>query len=298
MKKNIFLLLSIPCFTACATFQQQQAFDWRGQNFDNYVLTYGVPTSQYTLQNGDNVYSFKTNCPDTNAQEELLITINTDNVIENVSLTAACPYVRPEPVQEIYITKYIETPEPRPMPREKISPKPQPAPKPHKEVKPAPTPAPAPAPAPQKPTQPQVAPKPQPVQDKPAPKPQEQVVSAPQKPTQDKPAQKPQEKLPTFAQNDKRPTEKSDNKEKSNIFSNPIIAKNNTEQKTPSATNNSILTKKAEKTTQSDKKVISFSDAINKPKQESKTAEKSNNTQKETPKAKTKTNTAKILGQK
>ena len=189
MKKNIFLLLSITSLTACATFQQQQAFDWRGQNFDNYVLTYGVPTSQYTLQNGDNVYSFKTNCPDTNAQEELLITINTDNVIENVSLTAACPYVRPEPVQEIYITKYIETPEPRPMPREKVSPKPQPAPKPHKEVKPAPTPAPAPAPAPQKPTKPEVAPKPQPVQDKPAQKPQEQT--APQKPTQDKPAQKP-----------------------------------------------------------------------------------------------------------
>ncbi len=272
MKKNIFLLLSITSLTACATFQQQQTFDWRGQNFDNYVLTYGVPTSQYTLQNGNNVYSFKTNCPDTNAQEELLITINTDNVIENVSLTAACPYVRPEPVQEIYITKYIETPEPRPMPREKISSKPQPAPKPHKEVKPAP----APAPAPQKPTQPQVAPKPQPSQNKPEPKPQEQpVISAPQKPAQDKP--EPKENNSSIINKMNKP----------NTL---IIGQKNTEPQKDTSANvkqESVISKKLEKTKKNNTNIILYGEPA------------ASNTQKEkTTKAETQAKVSKLLGKK
>ena len=58
MKKQILLMVSILGLCACATWQQQQV-DWRGRNFDDYVQSKGVPTSKYSLQNGNTVYSFK-----------------------------------------------------------------------------------------------------------------------------------------------------------------------------------------------------------------------------------------------
>lgn len=216
MKKNIFLLLCVTTLSACATFQQQ-AFDWRGQNFDSYVLNYGVPSSQYTLQDGNNVYSFKTNCPDTNAQEEVLIIINSDNVIEEISRTAACPkvYYEPAPMpapEPHYTTKHIDTPAPKPAPA-KAEPKPQEKPAQKPQVKPE-----------SKPQEQNVIPQPQkPVQDKPAHKPQEQnVTPQPQQPAQEKPAPKPQAQTPSYEQNTKQVANKpGQNAKASEIFSKP-----------------------------------------------------------------------------
>jgi|GEM_PF-3082075 Predicted membrane protein len=244
MKKNIFLFITIPCLTACATFQQQ-AFDWRGQNFDSYVLNYGVPSSQYTLQDGNNVYSFKTNCADTNAQEEILIIINSDNVIQEISRTAACPAVPPPPMpapKPHYVARHIE---PQPMPHAH-TPKPhehakdKPAPKPQREVKPIP--APTPAPAPQKPAQDIPAPKPQPAQDTPAPKPQ---------PAQEKPAPKPQEKEVAPKQNlfSNKPLNLSNN----------IIAKKDPEHKKEISTvvkKESSFSNKLEKSKENNKSIL------------------------------------------
>lgn len=244
MKKNIFLLLCVTTLSACATFQQQ-AFDWRGQNFDSYVLNYGVPSSQYTLQDGNNVYSFKTNCPDTNAQEEVLIIINSDNVIQEISRTAACPrvYYEPAPMpvpQEHYTTRHIDTPpqkpaqvKPEPKPLEKPAPKPQ--------VKPEP-----------RPQGQNVAPQQQkPVQDKPAPKPQEQNVNPQlQKPVQDKPAPKPQEQTTSYAQN----TKPIENKPGQNAKTSEIFSKQTKEVKITgqesltNKKNNVLLAGKTEKT--------------------------------------------------
>ncbi len=85
MKKHIFLFLGFIGFTACAT------INWQGQNFDNYVAQYGVPTSFYKMQNGNTSYSYKRNCPDTTAQQELLIIVNSDNIIQQITATASCP---------------------------------------------------------------------------------------------------------------------------------------------------------------------------------------------------------------
>lgn len=244
MKKNIFLLLCVTTLSACATFQQQ-AFDWRGQNFDSYVLNYGVPSSQYTLQDGNNVYSFKTNCPDTNAQEEVLIIINSDNVIQEISRTAACPrvYYEPAPMpvpQEHYTTRHIDTPpqkpaqvKPEPKPLEKPAPKPQ--------VKPEP-----------RPQGQNVAPQQQkPVQDKPAPKPQEQNVNPQlQNPVQDKPAPKPQEQTTSYTQN----TKPIENKPGQNAKTSEIFSKQTKEVKITgqeslrNKKNNVLLAGKTEKT--------------------------------------------------
>ena len=90
MKKHIFLFLGIISLTACATFQQQ-AFDWRGQNFDNYILSRGLPTSKYSLQNGNMVYSFKKACQyDSMQTEEILVTVGEDNLITNISTPTRC----------------------------------------------------------------------------------------------------------------------------------------------------------------------------------------------------------------
>ena len=96
MKKQIFLFLSITTLAACASLQP---IDWRGQNFDNYVSSKGVPSSQYTLQNGNTIYSYKTTCQyDPMKTGETLITVGPNNLIVNISNTTACPsyYDSPE----------------------------------------------------------------------------------------------------------------------------------------------------------------------------------------------------------
>lgn len=189
MKKNIFLFLGIISLTACATFQQQ-AFDWRGQNFDNLVVKYGVPTSQYTLQDESVAYSFVKPCQYTQGQEEVVVVVNTDNTIYDISNVSRCS----SPTTEIYYTEYVNQPiyvsgnrhgktpppparhiNPKPAPQPAPKPKPTPAPAPAPKPKPTPAPTPSPAPAPQ----PQPAPAPKPVAEvKPAPKPTKKENSA------------------------------------------------------------------------------------------------------------------------
>lgn len=186
MKKIIFLFLGIISLTACATFQQQ-AFNWRGQNFDDLVVKYGVPTSQYTLQNESVAYSFIKPCQYTQGQEEVVVVVNTDNTIYDISNVSRCS----TPSTEIYYTEYVNQPiyvsrnghGKNPPPARHVAPKPAPAPKqkPTPAPKPKPTPAPAPAPKP-KPTPaptPSPAPAPKPVAEvKPAPKPTKKENSA------------------------------------------------------------------------------------------------------------------------
>lgn len=164
MKKHIFLFLGIISLTACATFEQQ-AFNWRGQNFDNLVVKYGVPTSQYTLQDESVAYSFVKPCQYTQGQEEVVVVVNTDNTIYDISNVSRCS----SPSTEIYYTEYVTTqpvyvkgnrhkrtpppphhvnPKPAPAPAPTPAPKPKPAPAPAPRPAPAPTPAPAPAPTP------------------------------------------------------------------------------------------------------------------------------------------------------
>ena len=128
MKKHIFLLLGVFSLGACASFQQQKVV-WTGQNFDNYIVSYGIPSSQYTLQNGNTVFSFKKNCAQTNAQEEILITVDTENIIQQTSILASCP-TPPPPPQEYYINEPIIEYHPEPAPKPKEIKQEIPAPKP------------------------------------------------------------------------------------------------------------------------------------------------------------------------
>lgn len=95
--KKIFILLPMSCLmAACASWQPM---DWNGQNFDNYILSKGVPTSQYTSPSGNIIYSFKTICEyDLTKTEETLVTVDQNNLIQNISTPTQCPsyYDSPE----------------------------------------------------------------------------------------------------------------------------------------------------------------------------------------------------------
>ena len=105
MKKSIFLILGICGLTACAGFQTQrpQQSDWSGQNFDHFVVTYGIPTSQHTLQNGNIAYSFVKQCPYTNGQDEIVVVVNQENIINGVSRVGSCPSATQEKQHNEYV---------------------------------------------------------------------------------------------------------------------------------------------------------------------------------------------------
>jgi len=91
MKKCLILLISIFSLSACATLQRPKVV-WPGQNFDNYITANGVPTSQYTLQNGNTAFSFKKSCYYDSAKTgETLVIVGQDNIIVSVSTPTKCP---------------------------------------------------------------------------------------------------------------------------------------------------------------------------------------------------------------
>lgn len=107
--KTFFLLL--PCvliLSACATFGTYEPISY---NFDDFVIQYGVPTSQYTLQNGDIAYSFVKQCAYTQAQEEVVVVVGGDNVVNKVSHITRCPSPSEEKRHNQYVapqTNYVK----------------------------------------------------------------------------------------------------------------------------------------------------------------------------------------------
>lgn len=99
MKKVLLLLPYAFTLCACATLGGVGTV---GSNFDDYILRYGVPTSQYTLQNGDTAYSFIKQCPYAQAQEEKVVVVGPDNTISSVSYVTHCPSVPNEEPRDSY----------------------------------------------------------------------------------------------------------------------------------------------------------------------------------------------------
>jgi len=83
MKKFIILPLAI-FIAACAA-------DWTGKNFDQFVIEYGTPVSQFQMQSGDTAYSFKRPCPYTPGQEEILVVVSPENIIKGTTTQSRCP---------------------------------------------------------------------------------------------------------------------------------------------------------------------------------------------------------------
>ena len=97
MNKNIVVVLLSSILSACATFGPYDTYStyqvdtWLGQNFDSYIISYGAPTSNYALQNGNTAYSFKKACTYTNGEEELVVVVDAQNIIQSRSVTSSCP---------------------------------------------------------------------------------------------------------------------------------------------------------------------------------------------------------------
>ena len=104
MKKFFLLLPCVLILSACATFGTYEPVSY---NFDDFVIQYGVPTSQYTLQNGDIAYSFVKQCVYTQAQEEVLVVVGGDNMVNKVSYITRCPSPREEKKHNQYVTSQI-----------------------------------------------------------------------------------------------------------------------------------------------------------------------------------------------
>ena len=95
MKKLTVLFLGIFLLAACAKNIRNQsvqiAVDWRGKNIEDYIQSNGIPTSQYSLSNGNTIYSFKKSCSYGPAEAETLVTAGEDNLIVKVASTSSCP---------------------------------------------------------------------------------------------------------------------------------------------------------------------------------------------------------------
>lgn len=58
--------------------------------FDDYVRENGAPNAHYTASNGDTIYSFIRPCSHSRRFEETIVTVNTNNRIENISNPQTC----------------------------------------------------------------------------------------------------------------------------------------------------------------------------------------------------------------
>jgi len=104
MKKFFLLLPCVLILSACATFGTYEPISY---NFDDFVIQYGVPTSQYTLQNGDVAYSFVKQCAYTQAQEEILVVVDEDNMVNKVSHITRCPSASEEKRHNQYVAPKV-----------------------------------------------------------------------------------------------------------------------------------------------------------------------------------------------
>jgi len=99
--KNIFLLLLLSCWvTACASSGHvapkksaaRKVDEYIGKNFDEYVMKKGVPSSQYTLQNGNTIYSIRESCGCCYyvGYKEKNVTVDSQRIIRHISTKDVC----------------------------------------------------------------------------------------------------------------------------------------------------------------------------------------------------------------
>lgn len=62
-----------------------------GMDMDDYIKTRGVPTSEYTMTNGNTLYSYKKICDDKRNWEEYNIEVDPQNKIIKRTNVKTCP---------------------------------------------------------------------------------------------------------------------------------------------------------------------------------------------------------------
>ena len=91
-KTMILFCLFACCLSACSAMttigENMIAYQ---KNFDNYVREHGAPTSQYTLQTGDTLYTFIRPCSNSQGYEENQITVDPNNQIIKRENKHSCP---------------------------------------------------------------------------------------------------------------------------------------------------------------------------------------------------------------
>lgn len=109
--KKLLSLSALPLLIACASMRTE------GTNFDAYIQKYGFPKSQYTLKNGNTLYSYKNRCEDKKNWEEYNVEVKPDNIIVQKTYIKTCPitnnttkvqYTEKELLQQKYNSLYTQ----------------------------------------------------------------------------------------------------------------------------------------------------------------------------------------------
>ena len=82
--KKLLVLCALPLLIACAGIQTTET------NFDAYIQKYGFPKSQYTLKNGNTLYSYKNRCEDKKNWEEYNVEVKPSNIIVQKTYIKTC----------------------------------------------------------------------------------------------------------------------------------------------------------------------------------------------------------------
>lgn len=97
MKKCVILLMSILLISACASarkknvVQKPPEIDWHGKHIEEFIKSKGLPTSQYSLSDGQTAYSFKIDCQYDAKIGEALVIVGKDKLITDISYPIKCP---------------------------------------------------------------------------------------------------------------------------------------------------------------------------------------------------------------
>lgn len=84
--KYVLPLLAVTVLAGCSHFKVA------GTDFDNYIQKNGAPTSEYTMQNGNKLYTYKTLCPNNKNWQEYTVEVSPDNIIVNRKYIKNCVY--------------------------------------------------------------------------------------------------------------------------------------------------------------------------------------------------------------
>jgi len=70
--------------------QRAPEIDWRGKHLEEFIKSKGLPTSQYSLTDGQTAYSFKIDCPYDAKIGEALVIAGEDKLITDISYPIKC----------------------------------------------------------------------------------------------------------------------------------------------------------------------------------------------------------------
>ncbi len=84
--KYILPLMAVGVLAGCAALKVE------GTDFDTYIQKNGAPTSEYIMQNGNKLYTYKKLCPNKKNWQEYNVEVSSENIIVKRKYITNCTY--------------------------------------------------------------------------------------------------------------------------------------------------------------------------------------------------------------